>query len=500
MQSTKIISVMLCGSLTAFLAAGCIVVGPDFLRPESPAVEAYTPTALPEVTASADIAGGDAQRFIQDADVPGQWWTSFGSDALNLLVEQALANNPDLDAAQAALRQAGENYRAVRGPYYPSVTGNAAAQRQQQSQQFGNSVFNNVLNLYNVSVSVSYLLDVFGGTRRAVEAAGAQLENQRFVTEATYLALIANVLTAAIQEASLSAQIVATREIIAAQTQALDLTVQQFELGAVARGDVLAQQSQLTQTQAGLPTLQRQLAQVRTQLTVLSGRFPSEGLIAEVDLTDLQLPRELPLSVPSDLVNQRPDIRASEALLHAASAQIGIATANMLPQFNLSAAYGSTSSSTPGSATLFSSDSMVWNLGSSVSAPIFRGGALAGQRQAAIANYDRAAAQYRSTVLNAFADIANVLYALELDAETLRAQDLAERTAAQSLEITTERFRAGAIAYLPLLDAQRIYQQVRIALVQAQATRFADTVALFQALGGGWWNRNDIPGETASAE
>ena len=472
-------------SATVLLLAGC-AVGPDFQVPAAPTVTEYTPEPLPAETASAEIPGGDAQRFLKDTDVPAQWWREFNSDVFNTLVDQALKANPDLDAAQAALRQSHENFLASQGSLFPQVNLNSNVTQQRTSNQNGGDN----LTLYNASVGVSYLVDAFGSVSRSIEASNALSENQRFQLEATYLTLISNVLTAAIQEASLRAQIVAVQEIITLQTQAYDLINQQFELGAVARGDVLAQQAQLTQTQASLPNLQKQLTQIQTQLTVLLGHFPAENMVPSVVLTDLKLPQNLPLSLPSKLVEQRPDIRASQALLHQASANVGVATANMLPQFTLSANGGSATNSDGGG--FFSPDTFAWSLVGGLTAPIFRGGQLAHQRQAAVYAYERAGAQYRSTVLAAFANVANVLNALRLDAETLRVQLIAERTAFQNLDITTERFRAGAIAYLPLLDAQRTYQQARIALVQAQATRYADTVALYQALGGGWWNRNDI--------
>jgi NodT family efflux transporter outer membrane factor (OMF) lipoprotein len=475
-------------SAAALALGGCITVGPNFERPAAPAVTEYTAEPLPEQTAAAEIAGGDAQRFLRGADVPGQWWTLFGSDAVNALVEQALRANPDVDAAQAALRQAEQNYLAARGDLFPSADAGASA-----VHEFDSGAGDGV-TVYNASVRVSYLFDIWGGVRRSVEASDAARENQRFQLEAVYSTLIANVLTAAIQEASLTAQLAALQEIIAAQTQSLDLITQQFELGAVARGDVLAQQAQLTSTQTSLPNLQRQLAQIRTQLAILLGRFPAENQVPSLTLANLRLPTELPLSVPSRLVEQRPDIRAAEALLRQASANIGVATANMLPQFSLTGDVGTRGTSED--PIIFTAESFAFSLGAQLSAPLFRGGQLAHQRQAAVYAYERSAAQYRTTVLTAFANVANVLNALRYDAETLRLQLIAERTAAQNLDITTERFRAGAIAYLPLLDAQRTQQQARIALVQAQAARYADTVALFQALGGGWWNRDDIEEDT----
>jgi NodT family efflux transporter outer membrane factor (OMF) lipoprotein len=251
----------------------------------------------------------------------------------------------------------------------------------------------------------------------------------------------------------------------------------------------------LAQTQASLPPLQRELEQTRNQLSLLLGRFPADGRIPVIELTDLTLPVDLPVSLPSQLVEQRPDVRASESILHQATALIGVAEANLLPQLTLS---GSFSSSSDVLGEFISFQNTVLELAAGVTQPIFRGGTLRAQRRAAIAQFERAAAQYRSTVLNAFTDVADVLAALQRDAEALQVQLYAEQTAAQSLEITTERFQAGAIAFLSLLDAQRVYQQAHILLVIAQANRYADTVALFTALGGGWWNRMDVPEEYAT--
>ncbi len=470
-------------SAATLALAGC-TLGPDFFRPTPPGITGYTAEPLPPETASADTIAGDAQRFLQDTDVPGQWWSLFRSPVLDGLVDQALRANPDIDAAQATLRQAHENYLAQEGSFFPQVNGSGSFGRQQLTTT-GKS-----FDLFNASVSVSYLVDVFGQVRRSVEASGALEENSRFQLEATYLTLTSNVITAAIQEASLSAQIAALQDIITAQAQELDLLNQQFELGAVARGDVLQQQSQLAATQASLPPVQKQLEQTRNTISILTGRFPSEDQIPNLQLTDLQLPQDLPLSLPSKLIEQRPDIRASEALLHNASANIGVATANLFPQFTVT---GSLNDNANQLGNFFNGANTGWSLLAGFTAPIFRGGTLRAQERAAYDTFDRTAAQYRGTVLNAFANVANVLAALQLDAENVKTQLFAEQTAEQSLEITQERFQAGAIAYLSLLDAQRTYQQARIALVIAQANRFADTVALFQALGGGWWNRQDVP-------
>jgi NodT family efflux transporter outer membrane factor (OMF) lipoprotein len=451
----------------------------------------YTEQALPPETVSADIQGGDAQRFLDGADVPGQWWTLFGSEALNQLVQLALTGNPDIEAAQASLRVARENYLATAGGLQPQVNASGAVQRQRAITGSASPQLDegDTLDLFTASVDVSYAVDVFGGLRRGLEAQGAVEETTRFELEATYLSLISNVVITAIRQASLRAQIASQLDIINAQQQQLDLLNQQFELGAVARGDVLQQQAQLAQTQATLPPLQRDVEQTRNQLALLLGRFPAEGQIPTIELTDLTLPTELPLSVPSKLVEQRPDVRASEATLHQASALIGVADANLLPSFALA---GSLSSTSGNLGEFISLQNTLLELAASVTQPIFNGGTLRAQQRAAVAQFERAAAQYRSTVLSSFTDVANVLAALQRDAETLQVQLYAEETARQSLDITTERFQAGAIAYLALLDAQRTYQQARILLVIAQANRYEDTVALFTALGGGWWNRQDV--------
>ena len=483
MRAARQIPAFLLVSASAAVLFGC-TVGPDFERPLAPVVPRFTEQPLPPETVSAAIQGGDAQRFLEGQDVPGQWWTLFGSQALNQLVEMALAGNPNLEAAQASLRQARENYIATAGGLQPQVDAGGGVQRERAINE------GQTFDLFSASVDVSYAVDAFGGLRRSLEAAGAVEENTRFELEATYLSLISNVIISAIQQASLRGELQATQDIISAQAQQLDLLNQQFELGAVARGDVLAQQSQLAQTQASLPPLQRELEQTRNQLALLLGRFPAEGQIPIIELSDLILPQQLPISLPSRLVEQRPDVRASEATLHQASALVGVAEADLLPQFTLS---GSLSSSAGVFTEFLSLQNTALQLAAGVTQPIFNGGTLRARQRAAVAQFDQAQAQYRSTVLGAFTDVANVLSALQRDAETLQVQLYAEQTAGQSLEITTERFQAGAIAYLSLLDAQRTYQQARILLVRAQANRYSDTVALFTSLGGGWWNRQDVP-------
>jgi NodT family efflux transporter outer membrane factor (OMF) lipoprotein len=473
------------------LAMTACAVGPDFHRPEAPKTDTYTAKALPEKTAAAPVAGGEAQRFVFGQDIPAQWWAVFHSDALDRLIRQALADSPTLAAAQAALREAHENVRAEVGvAFFPAVDANASAEREKFSAAaFGQpGAKGSLFNLYNASVKVSYALDIFGGARREIEALRSQVDYQRFQLEGAYLTLTSNIVTAAVKEASLRAQILTTREILKVETEQLDLVERQFQLGAVSRSDLLAQQTQLAQTRATLPPIEKDLAQTRHLLAALAGRLPGEGAaLPEFDLAGLKLPQELPVSLPSSLVRQRPDIQASESLLHAASAQVGVATANLYPQITLAGSYGWEATRV---SDLFQKGSSVWSLAAGLLQPVFHGGELIAKRSAAVAAYDQAAAQYRETVLQAFQNVADALRALDADAAALKAQAEAEAAARATLDLTRKQFEFGAVSYISLLNAERQYQQTKISLVQAQAARFADTAALFQALGGGWWNRS----------
>jgi NodT family efflux transporter outer membrane factor (OMF) lipoprotein len=474
--------------LVAAALAGC-AVGPDFRRPAPPAVSSYTADALPGETVEAKVAGGGTQRFVSGEDIPPLWWALFRSEALDQLIRQALKDSPTLSAAQATLRVAEENRRAQFGALFPQVDANASASRQQVSgESFGQTGNTNpTFTLYNASVNVSYDLDLFGGTRRAVEAAGAEVDFQRFQLEGAWLTLTSNLVVTAMQEASLRAQIRATREILTAEEQQLALVERQLQLGGTALVEVLPQRAQVAQTRVLLPALEKRLAQTRHLLAILAGRFPADAAdLPEFELEGLQLPGELPVSLPSSLARQRPDILAAEALLHAASARIGVATANLYPQLTLTGSFGSQALQ---ASDLFASGTSFWNLGAGVLQPLFRGGELTAKRRAAIAAYDQAVAQYRETVLQAFREVADVLKALESDAVTLKAQADAEAAARESLDLAQKQFRYGASSYLSLLNAQRQYLLARIGLVQVQTLRYSDTAALFQALGGGWWNR-----------
>lgn len=466
--------------------AGC-AVGPDFRPPAAPRTQAYTAEALPPQTAASAGPAGTAQHFNYGADIPARWWTLFHSARLDALVEQALQANPDVGAAQAALRKAHEELLAQRGSYFPAIDGTAGATREKiTGAEFGQPQGGSyIYNLFNASANVSYTLDLWGGVRRGVEAAGAQADYQNYQLQATYLTLAANVVTTAIQEAALRAQLEATQQIIDADRQQLATVQRQLALGGVSRLDLLTQQAQLASELASSETLKKQLQQNHDLLAVLIGNLPSDTPAEPMALEDLTLPAELPLSVPSQLVARRPDVRASESLLHEASAQIGVATANMLPQLSITGQFGDFSTE---ASDLLKSSSNVWSIGASLTQPLFHGGTLLHRRRAALAAYEEAAAQYRSTVLGAFRNVADALHAVNTDAARLDQLNVATAAAAESLDVARARYAAGSIGPLDLLVLQRAYWQARIAQLQAQAERYADTAALFQALGGGWWS------------
>ena len=483
-------------ALAACALASC-AVGPDFKRPEAPAATRYTDATLPQETASSDAAHGGAQQFAAGGRLQRQWWTLFHSEPLDRLIDQALRDSPTVASAQAALRQARETLAAERGATWPSVSGQASVQREQfpgaSIGQPGSFLF----TLYNTSVNVSYTLDVFGGIRRQLEALRAQVDDADYQLQATYLALTSNLATTAIREASLRAQIRATEEVEKLQQDQLQIVERRFNLGAVTRSDVLAERTALAQTRALLPGLQRQLAQLRHQLALYAGQPPEADALPTFELDTLDLPLQLPVSVPSDLVRQRPDILEAEALLHAASARVGVATANLYPQITLTGNFGWEAVST---SQLFTRDSNAWGIGPGLLAPIFNGGQLRANQRAAAAAFDAAAANYRQAVLTAFANVADALRALQTDALALQAQAEAQHQAHDTFNMASYQFNVGAVSYLTLLNAQQQYQQTRIAVVQAQADRFADTVALFQALGGGWWSdATPSAGPSASA-
>ena len=467
---------------------GC-AVGPDFKRPTAPAVDRYGRASLgAKTTATTDITAGEAQKFVPGQDIMHDWWTLFESPQLNDLIEKAFKTNPTLVAAQAALRQANELVYAQQGVFYPSAKANFSPSRQQASAALSPPLSTNQLtySLHTTQVDVSFLSDVFGGNRRQLESLQAQSESQRFELEAAYLTLASNVVAAVIQDASLREQIAATREIIEIATKSLALLRRQLEVGYIAGLDVAAQEAALAQAEQALPPLQKQLEQNRNLVAALAGGFPSDDAVERFELATLHLPQELPVGLPSKLVEQRPDVRAAEAQMHAASAQIGVAIANRLPQFTITAAYGGVSTKF---SQMFANGNPFWSVIGNVAQTLFAGGTLLHQQRAAEAAFEEAAAQYRSTVITAFRNVADTLYALQADADSLKAAVAAEQATRKALDLTLKQQQLGYVNYLALLIAQQAYQQALSTRVQAQASRFGDTAALFQALGGGWWTR-----------
>lgn len=478
---------LLAAMTLTLILAGC-AVGPDFKPPIPPAADTYTREILP-TQAEAAGAGRGSQSFQFGHDLPGQWWTLFGSLKLDALIDEAMANYPDIASQQAALRAAAEDVRAGQGAFFPQVQAAGNATREQVSgASIGPGFPGFIANIYQANVNVSYAFDVFGGERRTLEGLQARALAQNFKLEASYLTLTSSVAATAIQLASVRGQMSATQDIIAIEDKQLAIINRQFELGSRARADVLQQQANLDSVRATLPALQQQLAVAEHQLAVLTGRFPHDAPRVQFELSDLELPRDLPVSLPSSLVAQRPDIKAQQMTMRQASAAIGVATANMLPQLTLSAAFGGESLNF---ATLIKPGSVTWNLAAGVTQPLFAGGTLRAKRRAAIDEFDQARAQYQLTVLQAFQNVADTLTALDNDVQALKAENDAVGAAKASLDLLQKQYDDGAVNYVSLLTAEQIFQQARIAQVRSAANRYADTVALFQALGGGWWNRND---------
>lgn len=474
----------------ALLLSSC-TVGPDFVRPTAPEVTHYTRTPLLPTASTANVVGGESQRFIDGQNIPASWWELFESPALNGFVERALKANPDLKAAEAALTVAHENTLAQQGAYFPTVSASLAASRTKTSAELSPTPSSGaqLFNLFTPEVSVSFVPDVFGLNRRLVESLAAAEQQTHFELSAAYLALTANVVVAAIQEAGLREQIRTTRKLITAQEKSLEVLRAQASRGYASRLDVAAQEAQVAQAAATLPPLLKQLAQQRDLLAALAGILPSEPLPEEFELAQLKLPQELPLSMPSRLIEQRPDVRQAEENLHIASAQIGVAIANRLPSFAITADLGASALTLSG---LTSSDAGFWDVGAQATQPIFQGGTLMHKERAARAAYLQAKEQYRSAVIAAFQNVADTLAALEHDAEALHSSAASTEAAKVTLDVVRAQQRAGYASYLQLLTAEQAYQTAVTGQVQAQINRFADTAALFQALGGGWWNRPEL--------
>ena len=471
--------------LVGIVLGGC-AVGPNYVRPESPPVAQYGWGGDPAGTKEAH---GVAQRFAPGGEVERDWWRLFHSAPLDAAVAEALARNPGLAAAQASLQASEESLRSGYGIFFPQAQADARASRERFSAvQFGQPSAGGVFDLFTLGASVSYALDVFGGERRMIEGLRAQVDAQHATEEAAYLTLVANVVNTLVAAAAYRAEIEATGQLIELQKSQVKLAQVQWQAGTVAYSSVLALRRQLASYQATIPQLEQKLTQSEDLLASLTGHVPAEWPAPQLRLSDLSLPAELPVSLPSRLVRQRPDVLLAEATAHSASAQIGVATAAMLPSITLNGAY---SASSVQAGELFAPQGRAWSFGADVTAPLFQGGTLWHRRKAAVDTYHETAALYRQTVLGAFAQVADTLRALDHDARALAAEDEALATAEQALHLIQIHYEAGLSTYLEVLAADAQYHQAMIGELEALAVRYQDTVALYVALGGGWWHDSD---------
>ncbi len=462
--------------------AGC-AVGPDFRRPAPPDVSGYTSTPLTTKLASAPTALGEPQSILKGKRLTKYWWRALGNEKLNSLIKEALEHNPTLVAAEATLRQAQELYAARAGStLYPQLDGNLGAQRQRFNPgTLGQAGEAREFSLYNAAVGVRYTFDLVGGNRRALEALAARSDYQHFKLEGARLTLVANIVTTAITQASLKRQIEIIESILKSQENQLELARERIRLGHGEPDDELALQTRLEQTRAKLPLLRYQLQQNEHLLAVLVGKAPGESLLPSFSLEDFTLPPELPLLIPSELVRARPDILAAESLLHASNAEYGVAISKLYPQLNLSADLGTQALTT---GALFGGGSAVWSLVGQLTQPLFNPG-LPAEKRAALAAFHAAAANYQYVVLEALRSVADVLRALENDSKRLEALSAADSASGQSLESTQRRYRLGAASYYDLLIAHQQRFQTKLDLTEGQAKRIVNTVAFYQAMGGG---------------
>ncbi len=480
-------------ALLPAMLCGC-EVGPDFHRPVLAVPGRYNEQAPAARTASSGTAGGAAQTLVPGADLPGDWWTLFHSRALSALVAQALRDNPNLEAARQALRQAQELELAQEGTLFPTITGQVLRGRQEAPLNYEEPGFPStqaeLFTQYNAQLNLSYTFDVWGGLRRAIEQAGAQAGYQRFELEAAVLSLTAGVVTSAIQAASLRAQIAVQQQLIGFEQKQLDTVRQQFQLGGATGTDVATQQAQVAQAQTVLVPLQTELVQTRDQIAAYLGQAPSEVALPAITLEQLTLPDSLPVSLPSALLVQRPDILAAQETLHQQSAALGVAISQRLPQVTLQASVGSSAGDIH---QLFSPGNGLWSLVNQAVQPIFDAGQLLHKQRAQKAALLEAAASWRNTVVTAFQNVADVLAQLQNDAVNLQYALTAAEAGQRGLSLASLQYRLGGVSYLSVLTAEQTYQTAVITLIRAQAARYADTVLLFQALGGGWWHRGDLP-------
>ena len=478
--------VPLCGALLSALLLAACAVGPDYKRPKAPDVTHYAYGSDPLETVAAH---GAAQRFAPGARLDTDWWRGFGSERLDSVVSEALRANPGLEAAQASLRESEDNLRSGYGIFYPQAEADAAATRQRFSPlKFGSNGSSSVFNLFTLSASVSYALDVFGGERRMIEGLHTQVDLQRATEQATYLTLIANVVNTVVARAAYRAEIDATNELIGLQREQVHLARVQVSAGTAPYSNVLSLESQLAATQTTVPQLEQRLAQSDDLLATLAGHVPAAWAPPDIGLAELALPAQLPVSLPSELVRQRPDVLIAEATAHAASANIGVATAALLPNVTLTGSYSANSTTT---GQLTAAGGRAWELGAGLTQPLFAGGTLWFRRKAAVDQYRQSSALYAQVVLGAFAQVADTLRALEHDAAALQAQDEALATAKEALHLVQANYQAGLSTYLDVLGADAQYHQATINDLQTVAVRYQDTVALYVALGGGWWGGSD---------
>jgi len=472
-------------AVAALLSLSACAVGPNYHRP------ALSPAA-------GVGAAAEQPQLVAGMDLPEAWWSVFRSADLDALVAQALKNNPTIEAAQAALRSAREQVRAQRGAYFPTVGVSLQPSRQSIAPNLSSPLENNadIYNLSTTQLSISYVPDLFGANRRAVESLVAQQDQQRFELEAARLTLASNVVLAAIQDALLRAQIEDTQAIVADQRQTLASFQRQYQLGQASQADLAAQQALLAQSEASLPPLEKQFRVNQDLLAALVGRTPAQPVEVRFGFKALTLPDRLPLSLPAQIVEHRPDVRIAEAQLHAASAEIGVAEAARWPNLNIGVAAGSAALALTPS---FNKAADFWSVAATLTQPVFDGGTLLHRERAAKAVYDQAAAQYQGTVVGAFQNTADVLHALATDADAERAAEASEAASTRSLDIAKRQFGLGDLSRLAVLSAEQTEAQAQLALLQARANRYDDVVALFQALGGGWWNRGAGPGGAKTA-
>jgi NodT family efflux transporter outer membrane factor (OMF) lipoprotein len=470
--------------------ASC-TVGPDFEAPKPPSVTRYT---SPDETI---VPGPDArkaaptQAVALGERVAADWWTLFRSPKLDLLVKQAIAGSRTLEGAKTKLEQAREAVAVAASALYPQVGLNASVMEEKQTAAtFG--LTPNVaplppsFNLFQVGPTASYTPDLFGQTHRRIEQQVALAEYQSDQLDAAYLTLTGNTVSQALQVAAVRSQLKALNDILAIDRQNVDLVRKQRQAGTVPDSDVIVAESQLAADETLKPGLEQQLSVAKHALAVLIGRAPGNWSPPDFDLAAFTLPHRLPVSIPSELVHQRPDIQAAEAQLHAASAQIGIATAQLYPSITLSA--GINASSLNG-ADLFNPSALAWSIAAGLTQPIFDGGMREAERRAALAAFKESAADYQQTVLQAFGQVADILQALTHDTNLLAAQRHALSMASEAVRLQRINYGSGGSGIIGLLDAQRQYQQAQLGYVRAEAQRHQDTVQLLVAMGGGWWDQ-----------